>query len=431
MSPAPLFLALLIISMPAALVTDGPVVHGLVLAASAILIAIVALRIRPAEADFLTIVTRTIAIIAILPALWMIIQVLPLKSIGLENPIWDSAKAALGHPVPGSISIDPGATLVSLARYLSALAIAFTAAAVSIDRKRASQIFFLLICIATVIAVMLLVAKFTDISTLQPVLAGYGAVDTASLGVILGTAAAMSKLDRRKVYSAEGDRQDTMFWLIIANYVAAAAICLIAIVATATSTAVFAVVFGIVVLAAAFIIRRLQLGLWGYAAIVSVALVATIATITLRPNTQKSDLTLAFASRASAPLVAVSQRMLTETSWTGTGAGTFAAVLPIYQEIDEQIVDDDAPTAAAAIAVDLGRPCFWAIVAAALFLIAALLAGALSRGRDWIYATTAAGCTSAIAILAFDDIGLFSTSAIVIIATTIGIGLAQSKSRTI
>jgi len=155
MFPAPLFLALLIVTTPAILVFDLPILHGLVTAVAAVSVAIVALRIRPGEAGFLSSVIRPIAIIACVPALWMIVQVLPLKAVGLAHPIWESAAAALGRPLAGSISIDPGATLISLARFLSIAGIAFVAAAVAVDRNRAAWIFVTLTASTSLIASMI------------------------------------------------------------------------------------------------------------------------------------------------------------------------------------------------------------------------------------------------------------------------------------
>ena len=111
MFPAQLIAALLIVTTPAILIFDGPIIHGLVIAATAISVALVAVRIRPGEADFLSSVIRPMAVVAAIPALWMVIQVLPLKTIGLANPVWESAALALGRPLAGSISIDPGMTL--------------------------------------------------------------------------------------------------------------------------------------------------------------------------------------------------------------------------------------------------------------------------------------------------------------------------------
>ena len=95
MFPATLFLVLPIVTTPAMLVFDGPITHGVIVAAAAALVAIVGFRIRHGELDFLLSVIRPIALIAAIPALWMLIQVLPLGAIGLAHPIWESASAAL------------------------------------------------------------------------------------------------------------------------------------------------------------------------------------------------------------------------------------------------------------------------------------------------------------------------------------------------
>jgi hypothetical protein len=143
------------------------------------------------------------------------------------------------------------------------------------------------------------------------------------------------------------------------------------------------------------------------------------------------DLTLAFAARAPAPLIAVTQRILTETSWVGTGAGTFAAVLPIYRDIDELATGLVAPTAVATIAVEMGRPLLWVILMAAMALVVTLLRGAVRRGRDSFYSMAGASSVVAITLLAFGNVGLFSTPVLVITAAVVGIAIAQSKSRSI
>src|ERR1035437_9095733 len=111
MFPAPLFLVLLIVTTPALIIFDGPIVYGLVTAAGALSVAIVPLRIWAGASAFLATVIRPVAMVAVVPAVWMLIQVLPLKTIGLAHPIWESAAAALGRPLAGSISIDPGARI--------------------------------------------------------------------------------------------------------------------------------------------------------------------------------------------------------------------------------------------------------------------------------------------------------------------------------
>jgi hypothetical protein len=120
---------------------------------------------------------------------------------------------------------------------------------------------------------------------------------------------------------------------------------------------------------------------------------------------------------------------LTETGWAGTGAGTFAAILPIFQDLDEQATGSDAPTAAAVIAVEMGRPFLWAILLAAIALAVMLLRGAVLRRRDSFYSTAGASCLVAAILLALGNAALFSTPVLIIVAVIVGIGIAQSKSR--
>jgi hypothetical protein len=160
-------------------------------------------------------------------------------------------------------------------------------------------------------------------------------------------------------------------------------------------------------------------------------LVVATAVVALQPRKQTVDLTLMFATRAPAPLTAVTQRILAETGWTGTGAGTFAAVLPIYRGIDELTAGPVAPTAAAGIAVEMGRPFLWAMLIAAIALAVTLLRGSVRRGRDSSYSMAGASCVVTFALLGFGNAGLFSTPALIIAAATVGMAIAQSKSRSL
>jgi hypothetical protein len=434
MFPAPLVLAVLIVTTPVTLIFDGPINHGLVTATAAVLVAIVAVRIRPGEAAFLSTVIRPMAAVAAVPALWMLIQILPLKSIGLANPIWGSAAAALGRPLLGSISIDPGATLISLARYLSTVAIAFVAAAVAVDRQRAAWILFALTAATTLIALMVLAVRLsgpTLMSNSDSGLMSDAATDSAALGIILAAAAMLHTFERDKMQRTDRGGSIIWYWPTFVACLVAVAICSSAVIVGATKQAYFAVACGIATFAIAVIIRRFAFGPWGYSAIVSTALVVVFAAVAIQPDGRTVGLTLAFATHAPAPLITVTQRVLAETSWAGTGAGTFAAVLPIYRGIDEMATGPTAPTAVAAIAVGLGRPFLWAIVIAAIGLAITLLRGALRRGRDSLYATAGASCVVTVTLLAFGDAGVFSTPVSIVAAAVVGIAIAQSKSRTI
>jgi hypothetical protein len=122
---------------------------------------------------------------------------------------------------------------------------------------------------------------------------------------------------------------------------------------------------------------------------------------------------------------------LADASWAGTGAGTFGDLIPIYRDLDDVIHGSAAPSAAATIAVELGRPALSAAVAIAIVAIVWLLQGALRRGRDSFYPAAGASSIVTLLFLAFGDVGLFATGVAIITAAILGLAVAQSRSRTI
>lgn len=431
MFPAPLLLTLLILISPFYLIFDGPIIYGVVAAAAAVLVAIVGLRMRPGEAEFLSSLIRPFAVVAAVPVCVILIQLVPLSSIGLANPIWQSAAATLSRRVLGSITIDPGATLISLARYISLLAVALVAAALALDRRRANWILCTLTMASTLAAFMVLAMRLGDITLLNfqngsPPTAA--ASDSAGLGVIFALAMALNTRDRA---NAPSGQKSIWLRLLFMSCLAAIAICSLAVFVSATREAYFAVACGIATFVVAVVIRQFRLDAWGYSAIVAIAVVAAIAVLAFRPNERMVDLTVAFANSPQAPMAVLTQRILAETNWFGTGAGTFAAVLPIYRDIDELAAGNVAPTAAASIAIEMGKPFLWTLVVAGTALVIILLRGAARRGRDSIYSTAGASCVVAIIILSFNNPGLLSTAVLVVGAAAIGMAIAQSKSRSV
>ena len=153
MLAALVILVLLILATPVTIIFDGPIVVGLLAAAGAVSVAIVGVRIRPGEAGFLSMVIRPVAIAAAIPAIWMLIQAMPLQGSGSRirfGKRGGSTWAATGRKHQHR----PRRDTISFVRYLSATAIAFVAAAVAIDRRRAEWVFFALTMATTLIALM-------------------------------------------------------------------------------------------------------------------------------------------------------------------------------------------------------------------------------------------------------------------------------------
>ena len=144
---------------------------------------------------------------------------------------------------------------------------------------------------------------------------------------------------------------------------AALAICGAALIVGATREVLFATGCGSWHWRAYVIIRRFRFGLWRASAIAVLALGAAILLAVAHPAERGTSVSLAFAA-TSASVSAMSERVLDDAPLVGTGAGTFAALAPIYREIDDPPPGSVASTAAAAFAIELGKPMLWLIAAA-------------------------------------------------------------------
>ncbi len=404
--------------------------HAIVAGLAAAGIGVLALTIRPGENQFLISVIRPGAVLAAIPALWIVVQILPLRPIA--HPIWNSAAGALGHPLAGSISIDFGASVMALGLYLSIIAIALLSAAVAVDRQRASWILFTLMAATSLIAVILPfhdLAGLTFLNDIGALSERAQAVDCTAIGTIIATAAGFRTLERRESSRANaGKSAPALLWPFIAIY-ATLVVCIISLAVSSSGAAMIATGYGFGALVAVAAIRRLGFGPWGIAAIAVPAIGLAVLLIASEPGLRTKGAVLAFA-RSPTALTSVSQRVLDDAPWTGTGAGTFAAIMPIYRDIDDPETST-APTAVAALSIELGRPMLWLIVAVIVGAIVILLRSSLLRGRDFFYPAAGAGCLITLLSLSFMNPGILGTATSVIAAAVLGLALAQSKSRAI
>ena len=431
---ARLILVSLICAVPAIVLVDGPIVEGLVVAVLSGGIGVVAGTLRQGEAGFLLTVIRPIAGFAIIPAVWMLFQIIPLNHTGLAHPIWQSAEQALGYRISGSISVNPGATLLALGRYMSILAVMLLAAAVAVDRERAEWILFALVGATALVAVVLIGHDLMDFIFLNGGSGGSTgraqARDCVALGVIVSTAAAIRTFERRETAHLHAVRSATTCMQTLAACLVALMLCVIAIALDFTGNLMFIVTYGLGMLLAVVAIRRIGFGIWGGTAIAVTAWLVAIAVIGSQPAIRNADLTLAFASKQPASLISTTQHILTDVRWTGTGAGTFASLLPIYRDAGDIVADPAAPTAASNIVIALGRPMFWMMVVTVMFAIFVLLRGALNRGRDSFYPAAGASCLLSLLLFSFCDNGILGLPVGICAAAIIGLAFAQHTSRT-
>jgi hypothetical protein len=424
-SNARLILVALILASPAILLLDGPVMQALVAGSVAAGVAIFGRNMRPGETEFLISIIRPLAAIGTLPALWMLIQVLPLRP--LAHPIWGSAEMALGRSIASSISVDMGATVMALGQYLTIAAVGLLSAAVAVDRQRAEWILFSLTGASAGMALILtthdlLGAKFlggaTSFERAQ-------LIDCVALGTIIAAAAGIRTLERLETRKSSPERSVRVLLLTLAGCGGTLAICLGGLLLGASGGVIIAAGYGLTALASLVAIRRFGLRSWGIAAITAPAIGTAILIAASQPGLRTKSFPIAFAASPTA----ASQRMLDDAPAAGTGAGTFAALAPIYRELDEPAAAAAAPTAAAATAIELGQSMLWLVVAAISAAIFALLKATLHRGRDSFHPAAGGSSLLAILLLFFVNAGLLGTAAAMLAATTIGLAFAQSRSR--
>jgi hypothetical protein len=430
-------LAALLCLSPLCLLSDGVVVQGLVAGIIAVATAVTARSLRPGETAFLISVLRPAAMAAAIPALWVVVQILPLGLFA--HPIWQSAATALHEPIRGSISIDPAQSVISLGHYLSLAAVAFLSAAVATDRQRA--VWMLSALTIGTAASGLVVLGHWFVATDPASLAFLQATECVSLGMILAATSCVRAIEQYGLrrYRAHGKRQSTPIELgSVPPEAAVLALCALALCGLVTCglalwllagrEAIFAAACGLLTLLSVSVARRSALGRWSVAGAALPALV--IAVLLIGSHSTQRALSAPLAFTAPSQDTALSQRMIDDAPASGIGAGTFRNLAPVYRADKDPPADRVAATAAAIFAIELGKAMLGFIVAATALLICVLLRASVQRGRDWLYPAAAAGALVTMLLQAFIDAGLSGTATGLIGAALIGLGLAQSKSRT-
>jgi hypothetical protein len=417
----------LVLCSPLALIAHGPFGFAILTAWTALSLAIVALAMRAGEAAYVAKFARPLIALAIPPLIWMVLQAVPLPI--LANSIWKSAAAALNEPLTGRITIDVGATLLAVCRYLAAIGVVFVAACVTIDRRRAELLLVLLAGVATLIATIFVVrylgeheAAADDIE-LSSWFAGI-----TSLGTVLSAALAIHALDQ--VQSSRGGLAVIKSRLLIngALGLAGLIIGLAALAICTPSQVLIATLCGLAPVAVVAILARspgVRWERWGITAIAAII----VASITIGRLAQGAgDLTLRVATTPAQSQVSMGRRLIADSGWLGSGAGTYTALVPLYRNLDDPPIVFTAPTAAASMTVEFGRPGLVVALVLAGALAVVLFRRALERGRDAVYSAAGAGCALLGAAQAFCDVSLSGLTVSTMMAATLGLAFGQSLS---
>jgi hypothetical protein len=423
--------SLLLVSIaivPTLVFSDGLVAQSIIAALAALAVAFVGISARAADVNFAGQATRYLKLAAAVPAIWMIVQILPMPFSAMSHSIWINANEALDQQGWGHISVDIGRTIQALAFYLANVSLIVVAVFVAKDRRRAELLLFALTAISLLATIALLIGKSGLITGLTPREADGTLSALSALGVILSLTTGVHSIERYESKRRETEPPRQTIRTALALCGAGLLICAVGMAASATLNTGLVVLFGVVAIGSLQAFRRVALAGWA-TGIFTATLITAAAMVVLWRYDSVHALSpfLQFATSAPPNAISVAQRMLSDTGWMGIGAGAYAPLLPIYQELGSSVTK--APSTAAALAIQLGWPMALFTIATAIGLVVILFRGSLVRGRDSFYPAAAAACAIVILGQAFCDNSLQHSCVAVLGDAVIGLGLAQSMSQ--
>jgi hypothetical protein len=362
----------------------------------------------------------TFALVA--PAIWMAVQVVPIPVRGLGNPIWATASAALHESLADRLTVDIHGTIQALAQYSAVVAAAFVTAVVALDRQRAPQVLYFLVSITTLVSAL---SIWRQISGLDNSLPRENGSTPAVLGILLSAAIAIRMIDRLR-QGTKPRRFVLGSKTILSLALLSLFVCLMAILIRGNLTVMGAAFFGAGTLFAVFAIRNWFHGLWGTAGVLATAAILATATVSILPVKKDADPTVALSTQNQA----ATERMLLDVRPAGSGAGAYKMLLPIHRDIGLD-AQRERPTAAAAVAIEMGRAFLYGLLIAATLAAGTLFRRSLLRTRDYVYAAVGAGAATALPILAFAEDGILDLAASLLAAALLGLAFGQSQSSTV
>lgn len=418
----------LIAAIPVFPLIAAPFVYGLIGTVVAAGFCAIALRMRPGEAKYLWVLFWPAAVMLAPPAAYVAVQCLKAPFSVLQHPIWETSEAALGQSITHSISVDPGKTVLALAYYMVTAGAVFVSAGLTIDRARAEWVLAALASISAVMATVLLVEHSGALAFLED---RSGALRTAAagvsgLGVIITTAAAIRAFERYETRRSKLEMTFRSFAKAFSLSLGALFLNGFALFYAGAGGALFASMCGFAAIITVLIIRRFGLGPLVSTVVVASEIALAIALlVTILGNGGELR---AVASSYPPELADMIRRIQLDTGLGGSGAGTFSALVPIYQFAGASF-PESATTTDAVLTIELGRPAVVGILLIACVAIGMLFRGALERGRDSFYPAAAGAAVLLVSLEAFADSALTAPSVNTLAAITLGLGIAQRKSR--
>jgi hypothetical protein len=365
------------------------------------------------------------------PILFMVFQLAPLPFASLANPIWPAAAAALNEPsLWRHVSLAPGNTLRGLMLYLAVLSLVIATVIIARDRQRAQTTLFILCAVTGLMSAEALLGQLNLFAGVFPVGGTVAAtfVAASAMGSLVNAAAIVMAVERHLRQSEPEISHSSPLLLQLFLGLAGVAICLAATTSLAPGSVTVATAFGLALILLVVIARRFALYPWSIGVLLVILATVGIGIVAQRFN-NFADAILGFATSASPDSLTLARRALSDSSWLGSGVGTFSLLAKVYQDFGAAPILDP-PSTMVGVAVEWGRPALLILAISAIQVFAGTLRGALRRGRDSFYPAAAAACVAVVLFEAFCDPSLTHLTVQTIFAVIVGLGVSQSAGRT-
>lgn len=366
----------------------------------------------------------------LIPVVWMVLQTFPLPSSSLAHPIWSVTSIALNDPsLPGRISLDPGATLRSLFLYLADVSLVVSTVIIAKDRHRAETILFVLCAVTTFMSVEVLLGRLALFAGMLPdASAPTSPFPAAAALAAVANAALVARAIERHLHQQDiRNLASVPLWLGLLCGLFGIAAAVAAMTSLARGTLLAAVGLGLTVIVFIAAMRRLGFRSWP-SAILFAVLVAIAGSLIL-PHLQSGGPGLPGLVSFAPEAVALAERLLADAPQLGNGVGTFPLTSRAYQDFGAAAVAVP-PSTAVLIAIESGRLALVILAGFTAQLFLVTFRGAIRRGRDFFFTSAAAAGVLLVFCESFLDASLLSPAIRIIVAVTIGLGLAQSAGRT-
>lgn len=366
----------------------------------------------------------------LIPVIWMALQLVPVPTFLLANPIWSATSIALNQPsLPGRISVDPGATLQSLFHYLVDMALLVSTVIIAKDRQRADTILIVLCVVTTFMSVEVLLGRLDLFGgTIPETGTATSPFPAAAALAVLANGALVARALERHLHQQDiRNPASTQLWIGVLSGLFGMAAAFAAMSALERGALLAVTGWGLTVLVFIAAVRHLGFRSWPSAILFSV--LAAVAGLMAVPHSRSAGLDLLGFVRLPAEVVAPAKHLLFDAPILGNGVGTFGLTSTAYQEFGAA-ASAVPPSTAILVAIESGR---FAIVILACFaaqLFFVTFRGAVRRGRDFFFAAAAAAGVLVVLCESFLDTSLSSRTIQTIVSVMVGLGLAQSAGRT-